>query len=91
MILAGIDHVGSVERVAQALVEALARPFELQGERLCISASVGVALYPPDAGNVGDLLARADEAMYASKHPMGAADLEAMAQAGAIRPQRVMM
>ncbi|MDB5935960.1 MAG: hypothetical protein JWQ01_3304 [Massilia sp.] len=67
VILAGIDHVGSVERVAQALVAALARPFELQGERAFVSASVGVALYPPDAANVTDLLARADQAMYASK------------------------
>jgi diguanylate cyclase (GGDEF)-like protein/PAS domain S-box-containing protein len=67
VILAGIDHVGSVERIAQALVAALARPFELDGERVFISASVGVALYPPDAGNVGELLARADQAMYASK------------------------
>jgi EAL domain-containing protein (putative c-di-GMP-specific phosphodiesterase class I) len=32
-----------------------------------ISASAGIALYPPDAGNVDDLLARADQAMYASK------------------------
>ena len=67
VILAGIDHVGSVERIAQSLVAAIARPFELQGERVFISASAGVALYPPDAGNVSDLLARADQAMYASK------------------------
>jgi diguanylate cyclase (GGDEF)-like protein/PAS domain S-box-containing protein len=67
VILAAIDHVGSVERIAQALVATLARPFELNGERVFISASVGIALYPPDAGNVGDLLARADQAMYASK------------------------
>jgi len=67
VILAGIDHVGSVERVAQALVAAIALPFELEGERVFISASAGVALYPPDAGTVGDLLARADQAMYASK------------------------
>jgi diguanylate cyclase (GGDEF)-like protein/PAS domain S-box-containing protein len=67
VILAGIDHVGSVERVATSLVAAIARPFELQGERVFISASAGVALYPPDAGNVSDLLARADQAMYASK------------------------
>jgi diguanylate cyclase (GGDEF)-like protein/PAS domain S-box-containing protein len=67
VIVAGIDHAGSVERIAQALVAALARPFELAGEKLFISASVGIALYPPDAGNVGDLLARADQAMYASK------------------------
>jgi diguanylate cyclase (GGDEF)-like protein/PAS domain S-box-containing protein len=67
VILAGIDHVGSVDRIAQALVAALARPFELQGERVFISASAGIALYPPDADNVDDLLARADQAMYASK------------------------
>ena len=67
VILAGIDHVGGVERIGQALVAALARPFELQGERVFISASAGIALYPPDAGTVGDLLARADQAMYASK------------------------
>jgi EAL domain-containing protein (putative c-di-GMP-specific phosphodiesterase class I) len=67
VILAGIDHVGSVERIGQALVATLARPFEISGERLSISASAGVALYPPDAGNVADLLARADQAMYASK------------------------
>jgi diguanylate cyclase (GGDEF)-like protein/PAS domain S-box-containing protein len=67
VILAGIDHAGSVERIAQALVASLARPFELNGEKVFISASVGIALYPPDAGNVGELLARADQAMYASK------------------------
>jgi diguanylate cyclase (GGDEF)-like protein/PAS domain S-box-containing protein len=67
VIVAGIDHAGSVERIAQALVAALARPFELNGETVSISASIGIALYPPDAGNVGELLARADQAMYASK------------------------
>ncbi|MDB5909194.1 MAG: hypothetical protein JWP34_3308 [Massilia sp.] len=67
VILAGIDHVGSVERIAQALVTTLARPFELGGEKVFVSASAGIALYPPDAGNVSDLLARADQAMYASK------------------------
>ncbi|MES2759137.1 MAG: EAL domain-containing protein [Pseudomonadota bacterium] len=67
VIVSGIDHVGNVERIAQALVAALAKPFDLQGERVFISASAGVALYPPDAANVADLLARADQAMYASK------------------------
>jgi diguanylate cyclase (GGDEF)-like protein/PAS domain S-box-containing protein len=67
VIVSGIDHAGSVERIAQALVAALARPFELGGEKVFISASVGIALYPPDADNVDELLARADQAMYASK------------------------
>ncbi len=71
VILAGIDHVGSVERVAQALVAALARPFDIEGERVFVSSSVGVALYPPDAASVGELLERADQAMYASKQAGG--------------------
>jgi diguanylate cyclase (GGDEF)-like protein/PAS domain S-box-containing protein len=67
VLVSGIDHAGSVERIAQALVASLARPFELDGEKVFISVSAGIALYPPDAANVGDLLARADQAMYASK------------------------
>ncbi|MET0855355.1 MAG: EAL domain-containing protein, partial [Telluria sp.] len=67
VILAGIDHAGSVERIAQALVASLARPFELGGEKVFISASAGVALYPPDAADVDELLGRADQAMYSSK------------------------
>jgi diguanylate cyclase (GGDEF)-like protein/PAS domain S-box-containing protein len=67
VLVSGIDHAGSVERIAQALVTSLARPFELDGEKVFISVSAGIALYPPDAANVGDLLARADQAMYASK------------------------
>ena len=50
VILSGLDHVSSVERIAQSLVTALARPFELSGERVFVSASMGIALYPPDAG-----------------------------------------
>ena len=37
------------------------------GERVFVSASAGMALYPPDASNIGDLLANADQAMYAAK------------------------
>ncbi|MES2151965.1 MAG: EAL domain-containing protein [Pseudomonadota bacterium] len=67
VLLAGIDHVGSVERIAQSIITALAQPFELGSERVFISASIGISLYPPDARNEADLLANADQAMYASK------------------------
>jgi diguanylate cyclase (GGDEF)-like protein/PAS domain S-box-containing protein len=67
VVLAGLDHVGSVERIAQNIVAALAQPFMLEDEQAFVSASVGIALYPPDAKDLNDLLARADQAMYASK------------------------
>jgi diguanylate cyclase (GGDEF)-like protein/PAS domain S-box-containing protein len=67
VILSGLDRVGSVDRIAQSIIGALAQPFVLGEESAEISASVGIALYPPDARDLGDLLARADQAMYASK------------------------
>jgi diguanylate cyclase (GGDEF)-like protein/PAS domain S-box-containing protein len=67
VILSGLDRVGSVDRIAQSIIGALAQPFALGEDRAEISGSVGIALYPPDARDLGDLLARADQAMYASK------------------------
>jgi diguanylate cyclase (GGDEF)-like protein/PAS domain S-box-containing protein len=67
VILAGLDRVGSVDRIAQAINAALARLFEFGEERAEVSGSIGIALYPPDARELSDLLARADQAMYASK------------------------
>jgi diguanylate cyclase (GGDEF)-like protein/PAS domain S-box-containing protein len=72
VILAGLERVGSVDRIAQSIVDALSRPFELAGfignERAEVSASVGIALYPADAREPDELLSYADQAMYASKN-----------------------
>jgi diguanylate cyclase (GGDEF)-like protein/PAS domain S-box-containing protein len=68
VILAGIENVNSVERIAQALIASLSLPFVLGEEQAQVSASIGIALYPSDADGVDDLLARADQAMYAAKH-----------------------
>jgi diguanylate cyclase (GGDEF)-like protein/PAS domain S-box-containing protein len=68
VILSGLERVGSVDRIAQAIVDALGRPFDLAGELAAVSASVGIALYPADARELTDLLSHADQAMYASKN-----------------------
>ena len=68
VILAGLQHVGNVERVARAMVSLLALPFDLNGEKAHLSASIGVALYPADAADVNALVEHADQAMYASKN-----------------------
>ncbi|CUI03568.1 putative bifunctional diguanylate cyclase/phosphodiesterase [Massilia antarctica] len=71
VILSGLDHIGSVERIAHAIVAALALPFDLAGEMAFVSASVGIALYPPDARDIDQLVERADRAMYAAKNAGG--------------------
>jgi len=68
VILAGLDHIGSVERIARSIVAQLSMPFDLNGEKAFLSASVGIALYPPDAKDLNDLVERADQAMYAAKN-----------------------
>ncbi|MBQ5940151.1 EAL domain-containing protein [Massilia sp. AB1] len=68
VVLSGLDRIATVDRIAQSIVDALAAPFVLDGQRAEVSASVGIALYPADAGQLCDLMARADQAMYVAKH-----------------------
>ncbi|KQV81080.1 diguanylate cyclase [Massilia sp. Root351] len=67
VILAGLEQLASVERVAQEIVRALGEPFELDGDSGVVSASVGIACYPADAQAPQELLKHADQAMYAAK------------------------
>ena len=68
IILSGLDHVSSIERVAQNVISNLCQPFVLDGESAYISASVGISLYPTDAQEPEALLRHADQAMYAAKN-----------------------
>lgn len=68
IILAGLDEVGCVERIARSLVTSLVQPFRLGDEKAYISASIGIALCPIDALDMESLLKHADQAMYVSKN-----------------------
>ncbi|MFP3342277.1 diguanylate cyclase [Halomonas sp. SIMBA_159] len=53
--------------VAQQLCHALAEPFALTVADVCVSASIGVALFPLHAGEEATLIHCADQAMYQAK------------------------
>ncbi|PZN93650.1 MAG: diguanylate cyclase [Alphaproteobacteria bacterium] len=55
------------EAVAHSIVEALARPFEIDGQLVGIGGSVGYALGPADGASVDRLLKSADLALYEVK------------------------
>ncbi|MFZ6766819.1 sensor domain-containing protein [Undibacterium sp. Di26W] len=55
------------EVVAQNLIRAMSTPFQIAGEEIYLSASVGITIYPRDADNLDDLIKHADQAMYAAK------------------------
>ncbi len=65
-----LPHTGDVEarRVADDVLEAIrTHSFMAGGMPLRLSASVGVALFPEHGTTVGELLSRADLAMYQAK------------------------
>ena len=48
---------------AGALIEAVARPFEVGGHDLIVTTSVGISVYPRDGANPSELLKAADVAL----------------------------
>jgi diguanylate cyclase (GGDEF)-like protein len=53
--------------IAQRLVEAMAKPFELDGREAFIGVSIGISVCPGDGADMDALLRNADVAMYRSK------------------------
>ncbi|MBK1645718.1 hypothetical protein CKO25_13875 [Thiocapsa imhoffii] len=66
-LLTGLDTPENARLVAEKLRDAVRRPYDLAGQTVRISASVGVAIFP-DHGDSSLVLARhADDAMYLAK------------------------
>ena len=61
------DDEGGATRTARKILAALAAPVVVEGRRLVVGASIGVALYPAHGTDAATLLRRADAAMYAAK------------------------
>ena len=63
----GVDGPGAAMALADRVLRALTAPFEIEGYRLEVGASAGIALAPRDATTADGLLRCADVAMYAAK------------------------
>jgi diguanylate cyclase (GGDEF)-like protein len=57
----------SVAAFAVRVVESIAEVCEIDGVKLTVKASIGIALYPEDGRSAQELLKNADVAMYAAK------------------------
>ena len=64
------------ERVGESLVQLLEKPFELEGHRVRVGASVGIAIFPNDAPGAESLRIAADIRMYAAKNASRKMDVE---------------
>ncbi len=67
MILHDIRQDQDVVPVAQKLIEVVALPVPLDGREVVVTASIGIALFPRDGGDVRTLEKHADIALYHAK------------------------
>lgn len=63
-----VGGVDDASAVASKVIEAVSRPYAIEGRSVAVTASAGVALYPAHGGNADALLKSADAALYEAKH-----------------------
>ena len=66
-VLPGIVDIGLLESLARTLIEQVSRPYSIDGHRVVIGASVGVAIGDPGRCTADSLVRDADLALYAAK------------------------
>ncbi len=62
-----LEAYGNAERLARTLLERLREPFSLSGREVFVTASVGVALLPQDAGESAALIQMSSSAVARAK------------------------
>jgi len=67
VLLPGIQGRKAARDLADRLIETVGAPFEIQGHRITIGASIGLAMAPEDGDEAEILLVNADLALYRAK------------------------
>ena len=67
VIVFQIEEPEDAAVVAERILASVAEPFFIDALELHVSTSIGIALYPDDAGSERELMAHADAAMYHTK------------------------
>lgn len=62
-----IDWTDDAIKVAQKILEKFRQPILVDGHRLNITISIGIAIFPEDGKDINDLIKDADKAMYHAK------------------------
>lgn len=67
VLLHNLGEAQDAARVARRILEALSKPWDVDGREVFLTASIGISLYPDDGETVDHLLKNADAAMYHAK------------------------
>jgi EAL domain-containing protein (putative c-di-GMP-specific phosphodiesterase class I) len=67
VILADLSHNDNLEPLLEKILRSMDAFFQIDGEQVFVSASIGITLYPLDATEIEDLFKNADQALYVAK------------------------
>ena len=67
LVLWNVGEPDDAATVARKVIEALAQPFDIEGNSVSITASAGVGVYPVHGEDADTLTKSADQALYAAK------------------------
>jgi len=67
IVQTNLREAGGAKVLAKQAIAALREPFDLNGVRPLVGASIGIALFPQDGGALEPLLKHADIALYRAK------------------------
>jgi diguanylate cyclase (GGDEF)-like protein/PAS domain S-box-containing protein len=67
LLLAEIDRAEDATTIARKVLESVQDPVVVNGHRVSVTGSIGIAFYPDDGNEVDALVNRADEVMYDAK------------------------
>ena len=67
LLLLDFNDSREYEAVVERMLFKIAEPFSVEDNLVCVSASVGLTLYPDDLASADTLLRHADQAMYVAK------------------------
>jgi len=67
IVISDLQQEADCQTVAEKILQALAHDFEVDGASFTLGASIGISMFPADAGDGETLLRNADAAMYRAK------------------------
>jgi diguanylate cyclase (GGDEF)-like protein/PAS domain S-box-containing protein len=67
ILLPAIPRHQVADRVARKVVDAVSRPYQIEGQTMAVTTSIGIAFFPDDGTDPKQLLERADMAMFQAK------------------------
>ncbi|BCN94402.1 hypothetical protein THMIRHAM_21870 [Thiomicrorhabdus immobilis] len=68
VLIADVNDKELIEGISQRIITEVSRAYWINGNEVDISTSIGIACFPEDGKTSTELVERADQALYASKH-----------------------